>query len=290
MYEKAGRQIPNQPAYGSREQYMGQITTREHWINTSGGQLFAQSWSSPEERGAPIVLFHDSLGCVALWRDFPEQLARVCARRVIAYDRLGFGRSSVYPGTLASSFIQDEAHGSFLSLCRQLHLNQFVALGHSVGGGMAVGCAAAYPSMCQALITESAQAYVGNDTLAGIRAAEHKFAEPARFKRLQRYHGEKARWVLRAWVDTWLSEPFEQWCLNELLPQVRCPLLVLHGDHDEYGSRHHPERINALAAGPATLRVLENCGHVPHREHPETVLAAISSFIDQCKTSSATSG
>lgn len=123
---------------------MQQISTGQHWIDTPDGQLFAQSWNPAKESGSPIVLLHDSLGCVALWRDFPMRLAQESGRRVVAYDRLGFGRSAAYPGLLPSSFVQDEALGRFQALCQTLNLNQFVVLGHSVGGGMAVGCAVVF--------------------------------------------------------------------------------------------------------------------------------------------------
>ncbi len=154
---------------------MQQISTCQYWIDTAQGQLFAQSWTPSEACGAPIVLLHDSLGCVALWRDFPVRLAHASGRRVIAYDRLGFGRSAAYLDKLPPSFIEDEAHGSFRALCRQLDLSQFVLLGHSVGGGMAVGCAAVYADACRGLITESAQAFVDSATLDGIRVAEQQF-------------------------------------------------------------------------------------------------------------------
>lgn len=258
---------------------MQKISICQHWIETAHGQLFAQSWSPSEERGAPIVLLHDSLGCVALWRDFPQHLAQASGRRVIAYDRLGFGRSSAYSGQLPLSFVGDEAHGSFRALYQQLGLSQFVLLGHSVGGGMAVVCAAAYAEACRGLITVSAQAFVDSMTLDGIRVAERQFAMPEQLERLQRYHAEKAEWVLRAWVDTWLSDAFSQWNLDKQLAKVGCPLLALHGDHDEYGSRQHAERICALASGPTELRILRDCGHVPYREHPETVLAVITEFL-----------
>lgn len=258
---------------------MQHISICQHWIDTPHGQLFAQSWTPSEVCGAPILLMHDSLGCVALWRDFPVRLAQASGRRVIAYDRLGFGRSAAYSGKLPLSFIEDEAHGGFRALCQQLGLSEFVLLGHSVGGGMAVGCAAVYAEACRGLITESAQAYVDTVTLDGIRVAERQFAMPGQLERLQRYHAEKAQWVLRAWIDTWLSDAFSQWNLDDQLTKVHCPLLVLHGDHDEYGSRLHPERICALASGHHDLQILPDCGHTPHREHPATVLAAITRFL-----------
>ncbi|MNG16521.1 Alpha/beta hydrolase family protein [compost metagenome] len=129
------------------------------------------------------------------------------------------------------------------------------------------------------LITESAQAFVEARTLEGIRVADRQFAEPGQLQRLERYHGGKAEWVLRAWVDNWLSEHFVDWSLDAVLPQVRCPLLSLHGDNDEFGSPAHPERLVALAGGPGLMRLLQGCGHVPHREQAERVLAEVLQFL-----------
>lgn len=258
---------------------MSPIATQQHWIETPHGQLFAQSWSPVQERGVPVVLLHDSLGCVALWRDFPERLAQVSGRRVIAYDRLGFGRSAAHPGQLVLNFVQDEALGDFQAVCLQLDVTRFAVMGHSVGGGMAVGCAAAWPQACEKLITESAQAFVESRTLDGIRSAKRQFAEPGQMQRLHRYHGDKADWVLAAWTETWLSAEFSQWNLDRQLSQVRCPLLSLHGDNDEFGSTRHPEHITALVTGPSSLHVLPHCGHVPHREQADAVLTLVQGFL-----------
>lgn len=258
---------------------MTAIRTQDHWLNTPRGELFAQSWTPSSENGVPLVLLHDSLGSVALWRDFPERLAQTTGRRVVAYDRLGFGRSGAHPGVLPASFIGDEASENFRAVCQQLGLNSFVVLGHSVGGGMAIGCAAAHPDACLGVITIAAQAYVDADILNGLRVAQQQFAHSGQVERLKKYHGEKAAWVLDAWIDTWLSEAFSQWSLDSQLPQVRCPALILHGDRDEYGSVLHPRRIAERVSGPARMNMLTNCGHVPHREYPDEVLAAISAFL-----------
>lgn len=252
---------------------------RQHWVQTPQGKLYAEDWTPLATHGAPFILLHDSLGCVALWRDFPERLAQATGRRVIAYDRLGFGRSDAHPGQLTADFVQAEAHEGFAAVCAQLGVEDFVVFGHSVGGGMAVNCAAAYAAQCQGLITESAQAFVEALTLEGIRAADQQFRDPGQMQRLARYHGDKAHWVLRAWVDNWLSEAFAAWSLDAQLPNVRCPVLSLHGELDEFGSPAHPQRITDLVAGPSILRLLQGCGHVPHREQPAVVLEAIGQFL-----------
>ncbi len=249
-----------------------------------GGGLHVRRWctdgvAAASGRMTPIMLLHDSLGCVALWRDFPERLARATGRDVIAYDRLGFGQSDPHAGRLPASFVFDEAGDGFRRVREALGVDRFIAFGHSVGGGMAVACAAAYPQACRALVTVSAQAFVEDRTLAGIRAAREGFTQPGQVERLARYHGDKTAWVLSAWIGTWLSPDFADWSLDEVLPQVRCPALVVHGSDDEFGSERHPRRIAAGVAGPSTLQWLEGVGHVPHREQPDRLLVLFAAWL-----------
>lgn len=173
---------------------MSPIESREYRIDTPRGQLFAKRWTPAAASSAlPIVLLHESLGCVALWRDFPERLAAASRRPVVAYDRLGFGLSPAHPDALPLDFIEDEARRDFPVVLRQLGIERFIAFGHSVGGSMAVACAAAWPQACQALVVEAALTFVEPLTLDGIRAADRVFARDGQLQRLERYHGEKAR-------------------------------------------------------------------------------------------------
>jgi pimeloyl-ACP methyl ester carboxylesterase len=251
----------------------------DHWVHLPQGRLFARRWTPPQAAGAPIVLFHDSLGSVVLWRGFPAALAERTCREVIAYDRLGFGHSDPRCGPLGPGFVAEEAQTCFPALREQLGIGCFIACGHSVGGGMAVHCAAKFKEDCAALITESAQAFVEDRTLAGIREAQQLFADPAQVERLGRYHGDKARWVLAAWIDTWLSPAFADWTLDAVLPQVACPVLALHGADDEYGSARHPERIARLAGGPVQAEIMADTRHVPHREREPAVLDLVAAFL-----------
>ncbi len=255
------------------------VTEKEWTIRTGEGRLFAKSWTPESAEGvsaAPILLFHDSLGCVDLWRAFPQRLASETNRRVIAYDRLGFGRSDAHPGHIGLDFVAAEARDAIPRLCEQAGVADFVACGHSVGGGMAVETAARFPERCRALVTIAAQAFVEDRTVAGIRDAKRGFQDPANVARLAKYHGDKARWVLDAWTETWLAPAFADWNLDAALTTVRCPVLALHGDRDEYGSSAHPERI---AAGRGTARILPDTGHVPHREREALVIETIRDFL-----------
>ncbi len=252
----------------------------EQWIDTPEGRLFAKRWLPTTSRpsAVPIILLHDSLGSVELWRSFPAHLAAATGRPVIAYDRLGFGRSGARHDLVEVDFIHQEAQRSFQYVWQALELNDFVIIGHSVGGGMAVGIAAQYADHCQALVTMAAQAFVEGLTLDGIRSAQAMFSTAGQLERLAKYHGDKANWVLSAWIDRWLDPVFKEWNLGKDLRRVRCPLLVLHGERDEYGSIQHPALIAELAAGRATKH-LGPWGHVMHREEPDVVVKLISDFL-----------
>ena len=227
----------------------------------------------------PIILLHDSLGCIAVWRTFPAELCAHTGHPVMAYDRFGFGQSDPHPETLALDFIANEAETDFAALRQQLGIDQFIVFGHSVGGGMAVHCAARWPEACLGLITESAQAFVEDRTLQGIEEAKILFAPDEHRARLRKYHGAKTDWVLSAWIDSWLHPAFASWSLCSVLPQVRCPALVIHGVDDEYGSIRHPTLISDRLGGTTQLEMMADTRHIPHRERQDAVIAMVVNFF-----------
>ena len=265
-------------------QQTAHVCPNDHDIHVPGGKLFAREWiPDAVSADASLVLIHDSLGSVELWRDFPAALAIGTHRRVIAYDRLGFGRSDARTDRLTARFVSEEAEIYLPFLLRHFGIDRFVPFGHSVGGGMAVHCGTALASSCEAIILESAQMFAEDRTLQGIAAAKVDFRDPANFERLRRYHGDNARWVLEAWTETWLSPAFASWTLEPELPKVTCPILAIHGDQDEYGSLRHTELIRKLAGGSATTKVMEGFGHIPHREAPEAIVAIVAAFLRQVR-------
>lgn len=241
--------------------------------------MFLRRWSASGNDLDPIILLHESLGSVEQWRGFPAALAQATGRPVIAYDRLGFGSSSPREALPGVDFIREEAEVHFPAIVQALGISSCVLFGHSVGGGMALTMAALHPERCKAVITESAQAFVEPLTLAGIREAKLAFGNPEQFARLARYHGSKTQWVLDAWTETWLSPAFRSWSLDAWLPRVRCPVLAIHGDSDEYGSSAFPRRITEGVQGEARMEILATCGHVPHKEKEDEVLGLVASFL-----------
>ncbi|MBB3398789.1 alpha/beta fold hydrolase [Rhizobium sp. BK060] len=146
-----------------------EIQVEQHTVEIDGAKLFAKAWTPPRlAKEEPILLFHDSIGCTALWRAFPERLAKDTGRQVVAYDRLGFGESDPPPNGIKFTFVSDEARTVIPELLERLEITNFVACGHSVGGAMAIETASSLGRRLTAAITIAAQAFVEARTLEGI--------------------------------------------------------------------------------------------------------------------------
>ena len=254
-------------------------TDNKFQLQISQGTIYAKRWI-PEQISSniPLVLLHDSLGSVGLWRDFPEALASHISRPIYAYDRLGFGASSARDALPNIRFVEEEGDIYFPQIKKALGLEKYILLGHSVGGSMSVAIAANDPD-CLGVITMASQAFVEKLTTAGIRSMQKIFEQPGQLERLQKWHGKKAEWVLHAWTDIWLSPEFASWSLASSIGKVKCPVLAIHGDKDEYGSVAFPEFISSRSGGKAEMLILENCGHFPHKERTEQVLERIKPFL-----------
>lgn len=261
---------------------MSNIETTEQYIDFQGEKIFTKMWKPVDVKPLlPIVLFHDSLGCIDIWRDFPQRLAQITQRTVIAYDRWGFGKSSARTAQVALNFIALEAQQGFNAIIEASDLQRYILLGHSVGGGMAVCAAEQNPQQCEAIVSIAAQAFIEKRTTDGVRAAKEMFKDPVQLERLAKYHGDKAKWVLEAWTETWLSESYQTWTLEPNLKNVICPLLAIHGEFDEYGVIEQPQyMVDMVQQKQAShCKIIMGAGHVPHREKPEEVLAEIQEFL-----------
>jgi pimeloyl-ACP methyl ester carboxylesterase len=242
----------------------------------------------PEADERPTLVFlHDSLGCISVWRDFPQQLCATVGYHGLVYDRHGYGASSPFPDTPRQpDYLEDEAH-TLEQLCAHLldsrANTQAVLFGHSDGGTIALMAAALYPERVRTVVTEGAHVFVEEITLAGIRAARELLRTSDLRDRLWRHHGERTDGVTSAWIDVWLSPSFRDWNIEALLSHIVCPTLVLQGVDDEFGSEAQVRAIVAGISGGAGAavhsRLIPDARHTPHREAPQAVLSLVHAFL-----------
>ena len=230
--------------------------------------------------GRPSVVFlHDSLGCVDTWRDFPEILAEGTGLDAVVYDRQGYGRSSPFgPTPRTLRYLEEEAQ-VLIALLGALKIESAILFGHSDGGSIALIAAAMEPNRIAAVITEGAHVFVEDVTLRGIRVARESLGTTDLAERLARYHGDKVPAITSAWIDTWLSPAFRVWNIERYLPGIRCPVLAIQGEQDEFGTVAQVNAIVQGAGARAEPLMIPGIGHTPHREAREIVLDAASAFI-----------
>lgn len=230
---------------------------------------------------SPVVFLHDALGSVSLWRDLPDRLCSDLGREGLAFDRLGFGRSDPRPGPPGLRFLEAEATERLPEILRRAGIRRPVLFGHSDGASIALIYAAAFPDVPAAVVSVAAHVFVEDVTLAGIEETARAWETTDLPERLGRHHGAKAESVFRAWSETWRDPGFRGFSAVEAIRPLRCPLLVVQGERDEYGTVAQVEAIASAVSGPVRTLVLSGLGHFPHREDPERVLAATESFLTE---------
>lgn len=94
-----------------------------------------------------------------------------------------------------------------------------------------------------------------------------------------RHHGQQTDAVFHGWHDTWQTAAFRGWNCLDRLGAIACPTLVIQGEGDQYGTQAQLDAIADRAAGPVETMMLPGCGHSPHRDQRQQVLAAMTRFI-----------
>ncbi len=228
---------------------------------------------------ATLVFLHEGLGSIGQWRDFPERLVERTGQPALLYDRWGYGGSDPLTLPRPRDYLEREAEDALPAVLDAAGVDRPLLIGHSDGGSIALLFAAAYPEVPVAAITEAAHVFVEEVTLTGIREAEAVFREKGLLDRLARYHGAKTETVFRAWTETWFRADFRDWNMVARLPDITCPLLVMQGADDQYGTALQVETIVADSTGPAEACLVPGCGHAPHLERPDEVLDLMADYI-----------
>lgn len=222
-----------------------------------------------------VVLLHEGLGSVGLWRDFPAQLADATGARLVAYSRFGHGASDPSPRPRTPRFMHEEALEVLPALLDALGVEDPILVGHSDGASIALIHAASHP--VRAVVATAPHVFVEELGLDEIRKARTAYETGGLRERMARHHRDPDA-AFYGWNDVWLHPDFPRWSIEDVLPEIDCPLLLIQGTEDQYGTMEQLDRIEAAVAGPVE-RLHLACRHAPHLEAPEETLAATAGFI-----------
>lgn len=224
-----------------------------------------------------LVFLHDALGSISTWGSFPEELCKSTGLNGLVYDRIGHGKSGPLQQPHKKGYLEWQAMFSLSAVLQEFNISKPFFIGHSDGGTVALIHASHYQAV--GIVAESAHIYVEPLTQEGVHLVYNSADETGLIDKLERHHGEKTKELLENWGGVWTSEGFENWNIQDLLPQISTPTLVIQGADDPFASAQHHRDIVESIQGPVQELWIENCGHIPHKEHKDLVLNAMSEFI-----------
>src|SRR4051794_40845786 len=124
----------------------------------------------------PLVLLHEGLGSVAMWRDFPARLAERTGAGIVAYSRLGYGNSERRQAANGPEYMHEEALETLPALLDALGIEAPVLVGHSDGASIALIHAGAGLRPVRALVAMAPHVFVEDVSIRSIEAAREAFA------------------------------------------------------------------------------------------------------------------
>jgi pimeloyl-ACP methyl ester carboxylesterase len=241
-------------------------------------------WIAHERRDAPLLVFlHEGLGSIAIWRDWPEKVCAAAGCRGLMYSRYGYGQSTPRPAEekLTPDYLHEQAHEVLPALLAALGVDaeadKPVFYGHSDGGSIALLYASRYPQAVAGIAVAAPHIFVEDVTIEGICQARELYLATDLRGKLARYHADvdSAFW---GWNDAWLDPAFRDWNIEDEVRGIRCPVLTMQGEGDQYGTM---EQIRGIARLAPQTRLLEipACGHTPHKDQPAIVSQALVDFM-----------
>ncbi|MEK6337458.1 MAG: alpha/beta hydrolase [Acidobacteriota bacterium] len=241
-------------------------------------------WLGPPPAQAPTLVFlHEGLGCVAMWKDFPERVAAATGFGALAYSRAGYGSSDPCALPRPVGFMHDEALIALPAVLDEFEIRETILIGHSDGASIALIHAGGFESggktQIRGLVLLAPHVFVEDIGIDSIRRIREDYRRGDLRSRLERYHSANVDVAFDGWNDVWLNPEFRSWNIEEYLPRIKMPVLLIQGEDDQYGTVAQLEAIEKGVRGPLSKVLLRDCGHSPHIDQPERTLAAIKSFV-----------
>ncbi|MGB0750284.1 MAG: alpha/beta fold hydrolase [Magnetospiraceae bacterium] len=229
-----------------------------------------------------LVLLHEGLGSVAMWRNFPAQLAMATGCAVLIYSRRGYGGSDAHAPPWGLDYMHREAQDILPRILAAEGIDQAILIGHSDGASIAaIHAGSDTDGRVCGLVLIAPHLFVEEICLTSIQAAKRAYEDgPLRFG-LSKYHGANVDHAFWGWNGAWLDPDFGDWDIRGFLPGIQVPTLVLQGAEDEYGTEAQLDAVVDGVSGPVTKIMLPNCRHSPHKDQPESTVGHIANLVSR---------
>lgn len=257
---------------------------------TAGGHRLHYEWIGAQPGAGPgagqieaptIVILHEGLGSVEMWKDFPRKVHDATGLGVVTYSRWGYGQSDPfhdYPREV--DYMTGEAREGLRDFLRALGIGRPILLGHSDGASIAIIYAGSdIAPKPLGLILMAPHVFVEQVSTDSIASARVAYEAEGLKARLARYHADVDS-AFYGWNTIWLLPQFiADWNIESHVDAIDCPITVIQGADDEYGTDRQLNSISAHSGGKAAIVLLPECRHSPHRDQPEATLAAIVEHV-----------
>jgi pimeloyl-ACP methyl ester carboxylesterase len=249
-------------------------------IKVNGVRIEAALNGPAPERAPTLVLLHEGLGCVSMWRDFPGKLARQTGYGVLVYSRPGYGKSDPVKLPRPLDYMHREAFDVLPHVLDQAGVKKTILIGHSDGASIATIYAGGRQDFrVRGLILMAPHFFVEDISIKSIAAARDAYETGDLRARLARHHGENVDVAFRGWNDAWLDPGFRDWRIDDSVAHIRVPILIVQGKDDQYGTLAQVRLAETDAYCPVETVILDRCGHSPQIDRPEATLEVAGEFI-----------
>ena len=258
---------------------MDWVPDSDLWLDTDRARLEARCWGPPPADAPTIVMLHEGLGSVGLWRDLPERLVTATGWGVFAYSRQGYGRSDPCPLPRPIDYMEQEAAEVLPRALDAMAFRRGITLGHSDGGSIAaLHLGGVRDHRVRGAILIAPHFFVEDCSIQAIQAARVAYDQGDLRERLARHH-TNVDCAFNGWNRAWLNPEFHDWDIMWALRYPQVPVLAIQGLDDPYGTRAQVDVIEQEMSGPAEVHLMTGCGHAPHRDRADEVVAKIGSFL-----------
>lgn len=236
----------------------------------------------PDPNLAPtIVMLHEGLGSVSIWKNFPQQLMEATNAGVAVYSRAGYGKSSLAKLPRPVDYLHREALDVLPEFLDAIGFKRGILLGHSDGGSIAaIYCGSVQDHRIRGLALIEPHFMVEPINLATIRQITSDYRTTNLRDLLQRHHADVDH-TFRGWSEAWLDPRFEALSLREELSYIRVPILIVKGENDPYSTVEQIRVAEEECYCPVESVIIKSAGHAPHRDQPKETLETIASFINR---------